>query len=187
MVSLPQMARQKDEALLESRRLLGSSKELVAASREHIARSQALIDRSFLLLASLPRQLVLASFSDAPAPAKILIVDDDRVNLSAIGKFLELDGFYTERAGDGVEALEKLHRSRFNLVLSDIRMPRMNGLELAREVRANFASTPIGLMTADLPDNPAELAAQVGAAHIMSKIPLDNLLEKIRQTGKRHH
>jgi CheY-like chemotaxis protein len=185
MVSLPQMARQKDEVLLESRRLLRSSKELVATSREHIARSQALIDRSFLLLASWPRRL--ASHSDAPAPLKILIVDDDRVNLSALGKFLELDGFYTERAGDGVEALEKLHRSRFDLVLSDIRMPQMTGLELAREVRANFASTPIVLMTADLPDNPAELAAQVGAIHVVSKIPLDDLLEKIRQTGKKFH
>ena len=185
MVSLPKTGRTKDEVLLESRRLLSSSKSLIASSREHIAKSQAVIDRSLLLLASLARQL--ARHSREPAPAKILVVDDDRVNLSALGKFLELDGFEIERAGDGVEPLDKLQIARFDLVLSDIRMPRMSGLELAREMRVNFASTPIVLMTADLPDDPAETAAQVGAVDVVSKIPLDRLLEKIRHTGKKLH
>jgi hypothetical protein len=75
MVSLPQMARQKDEALLESRRLLKTSKELIASSHEYIARSQALIDRSFLVLAGLPKQLADRA---AVPPAKILVLDDDQ-------------------------------------------------------------------------------------------------------------
>ena len=63
---------------------------------------------------------------------KILVVEDEPVNLKILNYILNLEGYETTGAKDGVEALELLAQSRFDLVLSDIKMPRLSGVALAR-------------------------------------------------------
>jgi two-component system chemotaxis response regulator CheY len=67
---------------------------------------------------------------------RILVVDDSRMARSVIRKVLgELGYSFVSEAADGVEAMEKLRHSTFDLVMTDWEMPRMDGIELVREIR----------------------------------------------------
>lgn len=88
-----------------------------------------------------------AEFSDA----RILIAEDEPVNQEIIRYLLEDVGISVELAGDGVEALESAKKKRFSLILMDIQMPRLNGIEAALGIRANSLNrdTPILALTAN--------------------------------------
>lgn len=69
----------------------------------------------------------------SPEPARILIVDDERFIRDILGDFLTLEGYEVRSAADGEEAVALLSRSHFDLILSDLKMPRMGGLALLRQ------------------------------------------------------
>jgi CheY-like chemotaxis protein len=79
---------------------------------------------------------------------KILVVEDEPASLKVLRYFLSHEGYEVVGAKDGVEALELLAQSRFDLVLSDLKMPRIDGLALARHLLAHEPITPIVLVTA---------------------------------------
>ena len=79
--------------------------------------------------------------------AKILITEDEDTLRMFVARALRLDGHETHEAGDGAEGLEKLHQGPFDLLLSDIRMPVMDGIELAHQAAAKFPAMKILLMT----------------------------------------
>lgn len=83
------------------------------------------------------------------ARARLLVVDDEAPVRSVIARGLERAGFRVETAADGVDALAVLAREGwgFDALISDVTMPRMDGLELARAVRARFPHYPIILMS----------------------------------------
>jgi DNA-binding response OmpR family regulator len=115
-------------------------------------------------------------------PEKILVVDDDVSILRFLARFLRREGYQVEKAQDGNQALRKLEENSFDLVLSDIIMPGMNGLLLAERMRSELVSTPIILMTAgQLAEQPSAVAAFTGAKYLLRK-PVDPamLLQKIR-------
>jgi len=66
---------------------------------------------------------------------RLLVVDDDRVNRMVMGRYLENEGHQVEFAVNGLEALEKLRSSRFDMVLLDIEMPEMNGYQVLEQIR----------------------------------------------------
>ncbi|MEN9490283.1 MAG: hypothetical protein RJA63_732, partial [Pseudomonadota bacterium] len=78
----------------------------------------------------------------------ILVVDDDASLRDAIGMILESAGHRVELAASGPEALNALEKARFNLVMSDLRMDPMDGLELLSQIRVRHAQLPVLLMTA---------------------------------------
>ncbi len=84
---------------------------------------------------------------------RVLVVDDERANLRMLSYVLSHKGYETAEAKDGLEALELLAHSRFDLVISDVRMPRMDGVALARHIVSSQPITPIFLMTAYHFDN----------------------------------
>jgi DNA-binding response OmpR family regulator len=85
----------------------------------------------------------------AKGAARILLVDDDRSTRHLMALQLKRAGFAVETAGDGVSALERLRQSPFELVLLDVWMPGMDGLELLARLR-DVPSTPkVVVMTAD--------------------------------------
>ncbi|OHV82046.1 response regulator [Rhizobium sp. LCM 4573] len=79
--------------------------------------------------------------------AKILITEDEDTLRSFVARALRLDGHETYEAGDGAEGLERLGETDFDLLLSDIRMPVMDGIELAHQAAERFPSLKILLMT----------------------------------------
>lgn len=65
----------------------------------------------------------------------ILLIDDDELVLQSLATVLESQGYEVEKARNGFEALEKAEGREFGLVISDIRMPGMDGIELIRKIR----------------------------------------------------
>ena len=80
--------------------------------------------------------------------ARILVVDDDLGIRQSLSELLAAEGCVVTMAGDGAEALEALESGAFDLVLSDVVMPRMDGYELFTTVRQRYPDLPILMMTA---------------------------------------
>lgn len=115
---------------------------------------------------------------------KILVVDDDVVQLKLARAQLELEGYLVGTATDGVGALEALRADRYDAVLSDILMPRLDGFRLCAAIRADDAlrATPVVLMSANYVDEAdRELARKSGATAFVARTPdLAAALEALR-------
>ncbi len=82
------------------------------------------------------------------ASKKILIVDDESEMRVALETTLQRENYQLVCAEDGKQALEQFENNVFDLVLTDVRMPKLNGLELLREVKERSPQTPVVMMTA---------------------------------------
>ena len=111
--------------------------------------------------------------------ARVLLVDDNPANRELGATVLDLLGCEVTLAEDGAEALELIGKGGFDIVLMDVHMPRMNGLDATRAIRAlsgPAAATPIIAMTADvLPEQVERCRAAGMVDHIGKPIRLDDL------------
>jgi DNA-binding NtrC family response regulator len=78
---------------------------------------------------------------------QILIADDDSATREMMGGFFREKGYFVYLAGDGEEALKLLGKEKFDLVISDYQMPRMDGKELAGRINKFQPSLPVILIT----------------------------------------
>jgi two-component system response regulator HydG len=100
---------------------------------------------------------------------KVLLVDDDASSLGSTQKILEMAGFDVALARDGQEALEVFRSHSFDLVISDVRMPRMTGLEFLRALSFCGGGIPVILMTAFGRVDEAVGAMKLGAVDFLTK------------------
>lgn len=114
---------------------------------------------------------------------KILVVDDDAANRTLMGDFLSVHGYEVIMADDGQTALEQFEQSQPDLVLLDVLMPRVNGLEVCSRLKAdpNSRLTPVVLVTGLSATEDRVRGLEVGANDFLTK-PLDSseLLARIR-------
>jgi len=114
--------------------------------------------------------------------ARILIVDDDPGQRSLLDSFLSGQGFVTALADSGERALEMLAAGKFAMMISDVRMPGLTGLETLRLARKDHATLPVLLVTAFTDIRDAVAATRDGAVNYLPKpIDLDELLTSVRQ------
>jgi DNA-binding NtrC family response regulator len=114
---------------------------------------------------------------------RILVVDDDPGQRSLLDSFLRGQGFEIVLADSGERALELLPGGNFSMMISDVRMPGLSGLETLRRVRHNFPTLPVLLVTAYADIREAVIAMRDGALNYLAKpIDLDELLATVRQT-----
>jgi CheY-like chemotaxis protein/anti-sigma regulatory factor (Ser/Thr protein kinase) len=113
----------------------------------------------------------------------ILVVDDAAVDRRLVGGLLEKeDEWSLDFAADGAEAMEKLNRAPYDLVLTDLVMPGMNGLELVAAVRSQHPLIPVILMTSKGTEEIAVQALHAGAAsYVPKRILAQGLAETIRR------
>ena len=78
---------------------------------------------------------------------KILVVDDEKLIVKGIRFSLEQDSYEVDAAYDGEEALEKAKTNRYDLIMLDLMLPKMSGLDVCREIR-EFSNVPIIMLTA---------------------------------------
>ena len=122
------------------------------------------------------------SAPSAPPP-RILIVDDDPGQTSLLDSFLRGQGFATVPVSSGEQALAALHAAPVSMMISDVRMPGMSGLETLRRARQEFATLPVLLVTAYADIRDAVEAMRDGAVNYLSKpIDLDELLACVRHS-----
>jgi CheY-like chemotaxis protein len=111
---------------------------------------------------------------------KILIVEDDTITRRNLSVLLRDEGYDVDQAGDGVQALEIFAGQPFDLVLSDIVMPRMDGLKLLQQLQFMAPKTPVMIMTSYVSDSLSTVPA--GAAEFIRKpFVLDDLLFKVQR------
>jgi DNA-binding NtrC family response regulator len=112
---------------------------------------------------------------------RLLIVDDDPGQRSLLDSFLRSQGFDTVVADSGERALELLPTQKFSMMISDVRMPGLSGLETLQRARKNFPSLPVLLVTAYTDIREAVSAMRDGALNYLAKpIDLDELLATVR-------
>lgn len=116
---------------------------------------------------------------------RILVVEDSLTTRELERGMLESRGFIVETASDGLEALEKLAQGSFDLVLSDVEMPRMNGFDLCRALRANdtMKNIPLVFVTTLEKEADKRKGIEVGAQAYIVKNAFHegNLLQTINQ------
>ena len=113
---------------------------------------------------------------------RILIVDDDPGQRSLLNSFLRSQGFETALADSGERALEMLRSGKFAMMISDVRMPGLSGLETLRRARQEHVTLPVLLVTAFTDIRDAVAAMRDGAVNYLAKpIDLDELLNSVRQ------
>jgi DNA-binding NtrC family response regulator len=113
---------------------------------------------------------------------RILIVDDDPGQRSLLDSFLRSQGFETVTVGSGEEALKVLSTGAISMMISDVRMPGLSGLETMHRARQEHAVLPILLVTAYADIREAVGAMRDGALNYLAKpIDLDELLTTVQQ------
>ena len=110
---------------------------------------------------------------------RILVVDDDEGSARLVERILRKAGYECELCGDGKAALTIAEQENVDVVVTDVRMPRMNGIELCRQVRARWPKLPVILMTSfgSIPD--AVEAMREGAFSYLSKPPDEGQLRSL--------
>ncbi|MFH1708318.1 MAG: sigma-54 dependent transcriptional regulator [Planctomycetota bacterium] len=124
-----------------------------------------------------------------PNPARILIVDDEKNLCEFLSIILTRDGYTVATAASGPAALASLAADRFDLVIQDVRMPGMDGIELLREIKARDAALPVVVMTAYATWATAVEAMRLGAFDFIRK-PFDNdairdIVRRVLEAGRR--
>ncbi|MET9731445.1 response regulator transcription factor [Streptomyces sp. NPDC006458] len=119
-------------------------------------------------------------------PQRILIVDDEPAVREALQRSLAFEGYGTEVAVDGIDALEKAKAYRPDLVVLDIQMPRMDGLTAARRIRGAGDTTPILMLTARDTVGDRVTGLDAGADdYLVKPFELDELFARIRALLRR--
>jgi eukaryotic-like serine/threonine-protein kinase len=104
---------------------------------------------------------------------RVLLVDDDPALLRAYARQLRQSGWTVDEAGEGREALARLGGTKFDVIVTDIDMPALSGVELLRILRARNDRTPVVLMTGGPSVGTAVTAVELGAFRYLLK-PIDN-------------
>ena len=113
----------------------------------------------------------------------ILVVDDSITVRRVTQRLLQREGYRVAMAADGLQALERLQEERPTVVLSDIEMPRMDGFDLARNIRADprLSDLPIVMITSRIAGKHREHAKELGVDHYLGKpYSEDELMNLVR-------
>ncbi len=102
---------------------------------------------------------------------KALVVDDSPTMCNMVSLALKEVGFEPATAGDGAIAVDMAEKEKYDLIVTDINMPNMDGIELIRYLReeGGYATTPILVLTTEAGDNAKAMGKKVGASGWMVK------------------
>ncbi|MFF2653796.1 response regulator transcription factor [Streptomyces sp. NPDC058045] len=119
-------------------------------------------------------------------PQRILIVDDGPAVREALQRSLAFEGYATEVAADGAEALQRVAEGRPDLVILDIQMPRMDGLTAARRIRQSGDTVPVLMLTARDTVGDRVTGLDAGADdYLVKPFELDELFARVRALLRR--
>lgn len=130
------------------------------------------------------RSPVARAVADVEPQVPLILVVDDSITVRRVTqRLLQREGYRVSLAADGLQALERLQQERPAVVLSDIEMPRMDGFDLARNIRADasLADLPIIMITSRIAEKHRDHARTLGVNHYLGKpYSEDELLRLVR-------
>ena len=108
---------------------------------------------------------------DRTTPPRVLLVDDSISVRRFVGRMLTVGGFDVVTANDGAEAIAKVTERRFDVVVTDLEMPRVNGYELIEDLRRRSSTrhVPVIVLTTRAGDKHVSLARRLGVEHYVTK------------------
>ncbi len=123
-----------------------------------------------------------ATDKQSPDSARLLVVEDSSIFRQMLTRYLAPEGYNIDLAEDGLVALEKVRTNTYDLIISDLEMPNMNGLEFIRELRhSNYQNNIPAIALSSI--NSAEViekAMQSGFDHYEVKLEKDNLIKAVK-------
>lgn len=112
---------------------------------------------------------------------KILIVDDEQAIRESLMMVLQDEGYFCKGVDNALKALEAVEENGYNLIITDLMMPRMKGSELIRKVKKQHPDQHIIILTSYSHADEAAAALQAGADDYMLKpVDFDMLLERVK-------
>jgi len=119
-----------------------------------------------------------------PSARRVLLVDDEPAIRSILSIRLEEAGFEAEQAGDGIEGLVKLRQGLPHLIISDIEMPRMSGIEFISVVRRRFPQLPV-IVISGVPQGSLPAESAPDAWFQKGALRFDELLKAVRDWARK--
>lgn len=114
----------------------------------------------------------------------VLIVDDCKTTRQLVSLYLKPEGYSLVQAEDGLEALEKLARSPVDLIITDINMPRMDGVALTRALKEDdaYRAIPVIMLTTESSDKERHNGLAAGAAgYLVKPVAQNRLVQEVRR------
>ncbi len=100
---------------------------------------------------------------------RILVVDDESIVRVSCKRILEPEGFLVDIAADGYEAIELIKRQPYNIIITDLKMPKMDGLEVLQWIKKNSPASKVVVITGFSTPEIAERSAEAGATKYLEK------------------
>ncbi|HWN71910.1 MAG TPA: response regulator [Haliangium sp.] len=122
-----------------------------------------------------------------PTEPTVLIIDDNMEMAANLQEILEDEGVRVDVAQDGYQALTKLDENGFDLVITDIRMPGMSGIDVLKTVHERWPTLPVIVMTAYSADATLEEAHTAGALDVLAKpVDIDHVIDLVERITEPH-
>ena len=132
------------------------------------------------------RQQVKAKVAEVPRPARILVVEDEPNMVAGLRDNFEFEGYEVLTAGDGIEGLRRALEESPDLVILDVMMPKMSGLEVCKQLRAQRDSIPIIMLTARGQELDKVVGLELGADDYVTKpFSIRELLARVKAVLRR--
>ncbi len=113
---------------------------------------------------------------------RVLVVDDEEELVSTLVERLTLRGIDAEGATNGASALDRIREKDFDVVVLDVKMPKIGGLEVMREIRAKSPGVQIILLTGRGSEKESEIGLKEGAfAYILKPFEIEGLISKMKE------
>jgi len=114
---------------------------------------------------------------------RILVVDDDRVIRDGLQRILEAEGYVVETLSGGRQAVDRLEEADFDLIITDLKMPGMSGLEVLQAIKSEHPDLPVILITGYAAiDNAVEVMKSGAADYLAKPFANDEIIHKVRKS-----
>jgi len=119
------------------------------------------------------------------AEYRVLLVDDEEEFVSALSERLMLRGIEVESALNGEEALARLVEKKFEVVILDVMMPGLGGLEVLRQIKSTYPDTQVILLTGHGSTREGIEGMRLGAFdYLIKPVDIEEMLEKMKEAAK---
>ena len=117
---------------------------------------------------------------------KVMLVDDEHEFVKTLAERLEMRELPPEKAYSGEEALQKVAQEEPDVMILDLKMPGIDGMEVLRRIRKAYPQVQVIMLTAHGTDKDEEEALRLGAyAYLQKPVPLDTLVKTMRQAYRK--